>query len=383
MTELNLRIAHGLADIDRAAWDAVANPLEHAYDPFASWDFLDALERSGSVSQETGWAPHHLLAEDADGRLVGAMAVYLKGHSYGEYVFDHAWASAFEQAGGQYYPKLLTAAPFTPATGRRIFAVEPRVRRALVDTARRLCGEWGVSSWHVLFPDERQHEELGEWGCLQRCDIQFVWENNGYRDYADFLDALASRKRKALRKEREAARSGLVIETLTGASLTQTHWDVFFACYQDTGARKWGRPYLNRDFFTLIHARMADQILLVMARREDRYIASALNFIGGETLFGRYWGCLEPAEHLHFELCYHQAIDYAIANGLERVEAGAQGPHKMARGYRPKPVYSAHYLPDPRFSAAVERFLARERQAVLAEIDALQAETPYKASDAS
>ncbi|MEO1038181.1 MAG: GNAT family N-acetyltransferase [Pseudomonadota bacterium] len=378
MTELKLRIAHGLDDVDREAWDAIANPADSPYDPFASWDFLQALEQSASVSNETGWAPHHLLAEDEAGRLLGAMTLYLKGHSYGEYVFDHGWADAFERAGGSYYPKLLTGAPFTPATGRRLFGRDEAVRTALIETTKRLCREWSLSSWHVLFPEPGDYAALGEHGLLQRCDIQFIWRNEAYRDYADFLDALASRKRKALRKEREAAQADVIIEPLTGAAIRPEHWDVFFACYQDTGARKWGTPYLNRDFFQLIHERMADRVLLVMARRQDRYVASALNFIGSETLFGRYWGCLEPMEHVHFELCYHQAIDYAIENGLKQVEAGAQGPHKMARGYRPQAVHSAHYLPDERFADAVGRFLDRERPAVLAEIEALDKETPYK-----
>lgn len=376
---LRIRMVERLSEISPEAWDPVANPSGGPYDPFLSWNFLDALETSGCAVEETGWGPKHLLAEDqATGELLGALPLYLKGHSYGEFVFDHGWANAFEQAGGSYYPKLLTAIPFTPATGRRVLSGDGGVRRALIDAARHLAAEWGVSGWHVLFPCEAEWIELREAGLLGRNDIQFIWENRGYRSYDDFLDDLASRKRKALRKERQAAQEGLEIEMLTGEALTDHHWNVFFACYQETGSRKWGTPYLNRDFFSLIHERMAHDILLVMAKREDRYIAAALNFIGSEALFGRYWGALEHRDSLHFELCYHRAIDYAIAHGLTRVEAGAQGPHKMPRGYRPKPVFSAHHLTAESFSEAVERFLRRERGAVEAEIAELETETPYK-----
>lgn len=376
---LRIRMIERLAEIDREAWDRVANPEGAAFDPFLSWDFLDALETSGSVAEETGWGPKHLLAEDEEtGALLGVLPLYLKGHSYGEFVFDHGWANALEGAGGQYYPKLVTAVPFTPAGGRRVLAADPGVRRALIDAARHVANEWGLSSWHVLFPHRSEWGELREAGLLGRTDIQFIWENRDYESYADFLADLASRKRKALKKERASAQEGLSIEALTGSQLTEHHWDVFFACYQETGARKWGTPYLNREFFSLIHERMADQVLLVMARREGEYIAAALNFIGSEALYGRYWGALEHRDSLHFELCYHQAIDYAIAHGLKRVEAGAQGPHKLGRGYRPRPVYSAHLLTNEGFSQAVERFLRRERTAVDAEIVALEQDTPYK-----
>lgn len=262
----------------------------------------DALESSGSAVEETGWAPRHLLAEDETGRLLGTLPLYVKSHSYGEYVFDHGWANAIERAGGRYYPKLLSAVPFTPATGRRILAADPTVRAGLIQAARQAVRQLGASSWHVLFPFEEERGELVDSGLLKRQDIQFIFENDGYATYDDFLSALSSRKRKALRKERQAAKAGLSIEQLTGASLTEHHWDVFFECYQDTGARKWGAPYLNRDFFRLVHERMADDVLLVMAKNEGgRYIAAALNFIGSEALFGRYWGCLEHRDNLHFD----------------------------------------------------------------------------------
>ena len=379
MAEIRVRMIERLAEVDPAAWDGVANPPGVAFDPFLSWNFLDALETSASSVEETGWAPRHLLAEDESGQLLGALPLYVKGHSYGEYVFDHAWANAIERAGGRYYPKLLTAIPFTPAGGRRILSQDPAIRKALINAARQAARTLGASSWHVLFPFAQEQAELAEAGLLKRQDIQYIFENDGYATYDDFLAALSSRKRKALRKERAAAQDGLTIEALTGSDLTEHHWDVFFACYQDTGERKWGTPYLNRNFFALIHERMADQILMVMARDEaGRYIAAALNFIGSEALYGRFWGCLEHRDNLHFELCYHQAIDFALARGLARVEAGAQGQHKLARGYRPRLVYSAHDIVHDGLRGAVADYLSQERPAVEAERLALEHETPYK-----
>lgn len=373
-----IRMIERLAELAPEDWDRAANPAGAPFDPFLSWNFLDALERSGCATEQTGWGPRHLIAEDEQGRLIGALPLYLKGHSQGEYVFDHAWADAFERAGGRYYPKLLTAIPFTPVTGRRVLAEDAQTRAALINAAKHVCAEWGASGWHILFPDAMQDIELGETGLLQRRDVQFIWQNNNYRSYDDFLAELSSRKRKALKKERAAAQAAVDIAALTGDRITEAHWDIFFACYQDTGARKWGAPYLNRDFFSLIHERMADQVLLVMARREGRFIASALNFIGSEALYGRSWGCLEDHDSLHFELCYHQAIDFAIQRGLARVEAGAQGHHKLARGYAPRPVRSAHHLANQSFSDAVGDYLARERDAVMAEIASLEGETPFK-----
>ncbi|MCC5981494.1 MAG: N-acetyltransferase [Oceanicaulis sp.] len=378
MSVSRVRMIEGLGGVDREVWDRLANPAGAAFDPFLSWDFLQALEQSGCVSEETGWVPRHLIAENVDGEPVGALPLYLKSHSYGEYVFDHAWANALERAGGQYYPKLLTAVPFTPVTGRRVLAADDATRSALVEAAQSLAREWGLSGWHVLFPDERDAKALEAGGLAPRTDIQFIWHNRAYGSYGDFLADLASRKRKALKKEREAAQAGVEIVALTGGELEQEHWDVFFACYLDTGARKWGTPYLNREFFQLIHERMADHVWMVRARREGRWIASALNFIGGEALYGRYWGCLEGHDSLHFELCYHRAIEYAIAHGLKRVEAGAQGHHKLARGYRPTPVGSAHFLTHPGFDGAVRRYLRNEQKAVMAEIASLDADSPFK-----
>lgn len=378
MTEISVRMIEALAEIAPEQWDSVANPEGAPFDPFLSWNFLQALEQSGCASEETGWGPRHLLAEDSHGKLVGVLPLYVKSHSYGEYVFDHAFADALHRAGGEYYPKLLTAVPFTPVTGRRILAADPAIRRALIAAAKSIAGQWGVSGWNVLFANEAERVELAQNAVTERLDIQFVWENRGYGSYDDFLGDLASRKRKGLRKERQTAQDGLEIVQLTGSALSEEHWDVFFACYQDTGARKWGTPYLNREFFELIHERLADRVLMVMARRDGQWIASALNFIGGDALYGRYWGCLEGHDSLHFELCYHQAVDYAIAHGLSRVEAGAQGHHKLARGYRPRAVGSSHFLTHEGLAAAVGRFLQRERHAVTAEIAALDADSPFR-----
>ncbi len=378
MADLRVRMVERLSAVDKADWDAIANPSDQTYDPFLSWNFLEALERSNSAVEETGWAPRHLIADGEDGKPVGALPLYVKGHSQGEYVFDHAWADALERAGGRYYPKLLTAVPFTPATGRRLLASDTGVRAGLINAVRQATEAYQASSWHVLFPNEAELDELGEAHLLKRYDIQYIFESEGYRDYAEFLDALSSRKRKALRKERASAQAGIEIEPLTGSDITEAHWDVFWACYQDTGERKWGTPYLTRDFFSIIGERMADDILLVMAKKDGEYFASALNFIGGETLFGRYWGALAHHDCLHFELCYHQAIDFALARGLTRVEAGAQGQHKLARGYRPQLVYSAHDINHSGLREAISAYLRRERPAVEHERLQLEDETPYK-----
>lgn len=378
MTDITLRAISALSGVDRAAWDAVANPPGEAFDPFLSWDFLQALEATGCASDDTGWSPRHIIADGADGGLLGALPLYAKAHSYGEYVFDHAWADAYERAGGQYYPKLLSAIPFTPATGRRLLSPDPAIRKALTEAAISLTSQWGVSGWHVNFPDARDASELDSLDLLPRIDRQFIWFNEGYDSYDDFLAALSSRKRKALKKERAQAQDGLEIVALSGDALSPEHWDVFFACYQDTGARKWGSPYLNRDFFDLIHQRMAERVLMVMAKQDGRYVAAALNFIGSDALYGRYWGCLIDKPALHFELCYHRAVDYAIKHGLDRVEAGAQGEHKLARGYRPVEVRSAHFIADPGLRRALEPYLERERLAVRAEIAAIEGDLPYR-----
>jgi predicted N-acyltransferase len=355
-------------------------------DPFTTHRFLKALEDSGSVGAGAGWAPRHLAARDAEGRLMGVMPLYLKSHSQGEYVFDHAWAHAWERAGGDYYPKLQCAAPFTPVTGRRLLthpdADRDVAEAALLQGAVELCRRRGLSSFHITFCTEGEWERGGALGLLQRQDQQFHWENRGYADFDAFLADLASRKRKQVRKERATAvENGVEILRLTGDDLRPEHWDAFWLFYQDTGARKWGRPYLTRKFFDLVQERMRDDVLLILCRRQGRWIAGALNFIGRDCLYGRYWGCSEDHACLHFEVCYYQAIEAAIAMGLGRVEAGAQGAHKLARGYLPNPTYSLHYVADPRFRDAVADYLRREREAVEEEIEFLLDRGPFRKTE--
>jgi predicted N-acyltransferase len=375
---LTVRVVERLAEVDAASWDACAGDEN----PFLSHAFLEALEASGSATAKTGWLPQHLVLEDAAGRLLGAVPLYLKSHSYGEYVFDHGWASAYERAGGDYYPKLLAAVPFTPVTGRRLLLAPEAPANAaeiliaaLVEVARR----HKVSSLHVTFPTEIEWRKLGAAGFLQRIGRQFHWENQGYRDFEDFLGALSSRKRKQIRRERRDAAQGLEIESLTGKAIETRHWDAFFRFYMSTSDRKWGSAYLNRKFFDLLGERMADKVVLVMAKKGERYVAGALNLRGRDTLYGRNWGCLGDFPFLHFEACYYRAIDFAIAHGLKRVEAGAQGQHKIQRGYLPVPTYSAHWIRDRNFARAVEDFLVRERRAVEQEMEQLGEElSPFR-----
>jgi predicted N-acyltransferase len=384
-----VRIVPRIADVPASDWDACARGADanaasrRPENPFITHAFLSALEASGSASRETGWLPRHLLLEDGSGQLVGCMPCYLKSHSHGEYVFDHGWADAYARAGGKYYPKLQAAVPFTPVTGKRLL-VRPgpgATERAaiLLQAAVTLTEQSGVSSLHVTFLTKPEWQLAGKLGLLQRTDQQFHWRNQGYASFDDFLAALASRKRKAIRKERrDALLGGIEIEWVTGADFTEAHWDAFFAFYMDTGARKWGTPYLNRACFSLLGETMSDQILLVLAKRSGRAIAGALNVIGADTLYGRYWGATEEHPCLHFEVCYHQAIDYAIQHKLARVEAGAQGAHKLARGYLPVPTYSAHYIADPGLRQAVAAYLNRERQAVAQETALLNEESPFR-----
>ena len=380
MSGFALQVHDSIAAIGRAAWNACAAP---SGDPFVSYDFLDACEASGSAVPSEGWAARHLSLHDEDGAVIGVMPLYLKGHSQGEYVFDHSWADAYERAGGRYYPKLLGAVPFTPASGPRFLNAPgtdaATVREALLQGAMTLTQRLGVSSLHINFPLEAEWRAMTEAGLLPRRDIQFIWRNDGYQSFDEFLGALSSNRRKTIRRERREAQAGLDIRVLTGAEITQTHWDAFFAFYMDTGDRKWGRPYLTRDFFARVGAAMADRIALVMAFEGDTPMAGALNFIGREALYGRQWGTLVDRPFLHFELCYYQAIDFAIARGLSRVEAGAQGDHKIARGYLPSSVYSAHFIADPALRDPVARYLEQERPAVEAEMHAMTAElSPYR-----
>jgi len=380
--DFTVRVASAMADIDAAAWDACAG----GDNPFVSHAFLNALEQSGSASAETGWLPLHLVVEGAGQSLLAAAPCYLKSHSQGEYVFDHGWADAFERAGGAYYPKLQVCAPFTPVTGPRLLARPgthaPAARSALIKGLVALRRQTRASSVHVTFPLHDEWRLLGDNGFLLRRDQQFHWFNEGYASFDDFLGGLAARKRKAIRRERrDALADGVTIVQLTGADIPADAWEAFFTFYQDTGSRKWGRPYLTRDFYRRIAASMADRVLLVMARRDGRYIAGAINFLGPDAIYGRHWGCIEDHPFLHFEVCYYQAIDYAISHGLARVEAGAQGEHKLARGYRPVATFSAHDIAHPGLKRAIAEFLEREGHYVDAAKAELESMLPFRHSD--
>ena len=373
-----------IAEIGKTAWDDCLVARDYAANPFVSFDFLNALEVTDCAVERTGWGPSHLLLKDETGRAAAVMPLYLKSHSRGEYVFDHAWAEAYERAGGAYYPKLQSCAPFSPVTGPRMIVRpdvdRPEAQRRLLAGAVALCERIGASGVNVTFPTEAEWDLMGDQGLLQRQDQQYHWFNRGYGDFDDFLAVLSSGRRKTIRRERRDALAEVEVAALTGSDLKEEHWDAFFAFYMDTGARKWGRPYLNRQFFSQLSECMAEKVLLLMARRNGRWIAGALNLIGADCLYGRHWGCIEDVPFLHFELCYYQAIEHAIRLGLPRVEAGAQGPHKIARGYLPAPVYSAHFIADPALRAPVARYLEQERQAVREEMDWLAEEySPFKA----
>ncbi|MEL6380056.1 MAG: GNAT family N-acetyltransferase [Pseudomonadota bacterium] len=377
---LALRTVSSIGEIAEAQWDRHAFPPGVPYNPFIAHRFLTLLEESGSIADDTGWRPNLLILEQGDD-ILGVAPAYLKGHSQGEYVFDHAWADAYSRAGGQYYPKLLIAAPFTPAPGPRLLCADRDHRPLLAGAIRQFTDQTGLSSVHINFITQAERTLLEADGYLARLGEQFHWANRGYETFDDFLAALASRKRKTIRQERrKATEQGIRIENITGCDLKEHHWDSFWVFYQDTGMRKWGTPYLTREAFSLLGERMADDLLLTLAYADGgtEPIAGALHFIGGDTLYGRYWGCTEQAKFLHFECCYYQAIEYAITAGLARVEAGAQGTHKLARGYEPVPTFSAHYLPDPNFREAVSRYLAHERHGVAEDIAALKNYTPYK-----
>ena len=390
--ELRLRVLPAIDQVAAKQWDACANPVceqaegqsqDQVYNPFISHAFLHALEASASATARTGWQPQHLLAEAADGNVLGAVPCYLKSHSRGEYVFDRGWAEAYERAGGDYYPKLQVSVPFTPATGRRLLvrpdAEAGQVRAALAAGLVELCRRHEASSVHVTFMPEPECAYLGSQGFLQRTDQQFHWENGGYASFEAFLEALSSRKRKTIRRERrEALENGVSVHWLTGADLTEEAWDAFFAFYMETGSRKWGRPYLTRQFYSLIGQTLADRTLLVMAKRAGRWIAGAINFIGSDALYGRHWGGIEHHPFLHFEICYYQAIEFAITRKLGRVEAGAQGEHKLARGYLPVTTHSAHFIANPSLRRAIAEYLTRERAYVEAAGEELAAAAPFR-----
>ncbi len=395
-TPATLNILSSLKDISKDDWDRLANPdgyssdaLEYQCNPFITHDFLLALEQSGCATPETGWMARHLVLERSNAndnvKICGVVPCYLKNHSQGEYVFDHGWADAFERAGGNYYPKLQCSIPFTPVTGRRLLTSpgDTENRALLAGGLKQVCEQMNVSSAHLTFMNKDEWDLVGEHGYLLRQDQQFHWLNNGYRDFDDFLMSLNSRKRKVIRKERRAALdgNGIEIEWLTGSDLTEAVWDAFFEFYLDTGSRKWGRPYLTREFYSLIGERMAGDIVLIMAKRDGRYVAGAINFIGSDTVYGRHWGCIEDHPFLHFEICYYQAIEWAIYNKKRHIEAGAQGEHKLARGYMPQITYSAHHIVNPGFRDAIEDYLVRERRAVDEDHMLLNEHSPFRKTD--
>ncbi|HIE89692.1 MAG TPA: N-acetyltransferase [Gammaproteobacteria bacterium] len=384
-----LKACAGIHEISQQEWDACANPgrsgveTDIPFDPFLSYAFLSALEESDSAVAQTGWAPYHLVLEHDTKGIVGVVPMYLKSHSQGEYVFDYSWADAFERAGGRYYPKLQVSVPFTPATGRRLLtrpdAEDPEIEKYLLSGLMQVAEKMEVSSVHITFSDKHQWDQMGELGFLQRTHNQFHWQNDNYSTFDDFLAALSSKKRKNIKRERRGAlESGIEIERITGSDLTEEHWEAFYRFYVDTGNRKWGSPYLKRQFFSIIGEMMPDDTLLVMCKRDGRYVAGAINFIGGECLFGRNWGCIEHHPYLHFEVCYYQAIEFAIERGLKRVEAGAQGQHKLARGYLPTHTYSAHWIANKSLRDAIDNYLQDERRYVDEEIDYITEQGPFK-----
>jgi predicted N-acyltransferase len=364
------RLVTSAAEIGAARWNGLANPMGVAEPhPFTTYEFFEAVEASGSACRKTGWQPAHLLADDA------LMPMYLKSHSQGEYVFDHGWADALERAGGDYYPKLQAAVPFTPVMGPRLFGN----RELLLKTAAGALKQIGASSLHITFLTREEWQAAGDAGYLLRTGQQFHWDNRGYASFDEFLGELSSAKRKNLRKERASVRdAGVTFDWLTGADITEAHWDQFFDFYMDTGGRKWGTPYLTREFFSRLGASLGRQTLLIMAKRDGQYIAGALNLFGDGVLYGRNWGTNDYVPFLHFETCYYQAIDFAIARGLKRVEAGAQGEHKLLRGYLPVETYSAHLIAHKGLARAVDDFLDAERAAVTENIEELARHAPFR-----
>ncbi|MCC5971902.1 MAG: N-acetyltransferase [Pararhodobacter sp.] len=378
---MDIAVIDSIDRVTPAEWDALVPHRDgRALDPFTTHRFLAALERSGSVGAGAGWQPQHLLIREGS-RLVAAAPLYVKSHSQGEYIFDHAFAEAWQRAGGRYYPKLQCAVPFTPATGPRLLAPAP-LRPLLLRAMREIAAQNGLSSAHVTFCTAEEAAQGAAEGFLHRVTQQYHWEDRDFGGFEGFLAALSSRKRKAIRKERTTAQDfGGEIRLLTGDAIKPAHWDAFWAFYQDTGARKWGQPYLTRGFFDEIQTSMRDDTLLILAERDGQPVAGALNFIGGDTLYGRYWGCVEDHPCLHFELCYYQAIDFALAQGLKRVEAGAQGEHKLARGYLPSEVHALYWFNDARFTRAVADYLTSEGTAVRQEMDWLEQFAPFRKAE--
>lgn len=376
---MKISITDKISSVNARDWNRCATTNGDGFNPFCSHGFLTALEESGCVHANTGWHPQHIILKDQNGIIKGVMPLYLKNHSQGEYVFDHGWANAFEQAGGQYYPKLQSSIPFSPVTGPRLLTQNEDYKALLLEAAIKHAKRINVSSLHFTFTKDDEIGVMTAQGLLHRQDQQFHWLNQNYKSFDEFLSELSSRKRKNILKERRTAiKNGIEIELLKGNEIKEFHWDHYYGFYLNTSQKKWGRPYLNREFFSLMHQNINNNILLVMAKREGNYIAGALNLIGKNTLFGRYWGATEYHKCLHFELCYYQAIDYAIKNKLNKVEAGAQGDHKIARGYIPIATNSMHWVENPSFKMAIKEFLAQERKAVEREINYLGSFTPFK-----
>ena len=376
--KISIEIYDRIADISSIDWNACAG-LDN---PFVQHAFLNALEISGSVTPETGWLAQHVLVKDEEGNPTACAPLYLKNHSYGEYIFDWGWADAFQRAGGAYYPKLQAAIPFTPATGPRLLVKQGASDEyfgILVSAMLKIAKQHGVSSLHLTFLTKEEWKRLGNLSFMQRTSSQFHWENKNYRDFDDFLDSLISRKRKSIKKERRRVyEEGIELFCLTGDELSEEKWDIFYGYYTDTIDRKWGRSYLTRDFFSILGETMSNLAMLVLAEHNNNPVAGALNFLGSETIFGRNWGCSQDFKFLHFEACYYQAIEYAISNKLKWVEAGAQGPHKIQRGYLPREVYSAHWIKNDSLSAAIEGFLERERKEVDYQISELMRYSPFR-----
>lgn len=376
---MKTRIIESISKIAAADWNQCATTQDGVLNPFCSHGFLSALEQSGCAVAETGWLAQHVVLEDENGALKGATPLYLKSHSQGEYVFDHGWANAYEQAGGQYYPKLQCSVPFSPVTGPRLLSSSSENKKLLLEASITHAKKLGISSLHFTFLEENDCDVMTSNDLLFRKDQQFHWLNEGYRSFEDFLQALSSRKRKNIAKERRiATENNIDIELIRAQDIQEYHWDHYFEFYLDTSNRKWGRPYLNREFFSLLSEKIPENLLLIMAKRDGSYIAGALNLIGADILYGRYWGATEYHKFLHFEICYYQAIEFAINNKLSKVEAGAQGDHKLARGYVPMATHSAHWIENPSFKQAIENYLAQERKAVGRDIEYLREFTPFK-----
>ncbi len=387
--QIQVHIEPSMSAIDADGWNACAQASDitarpgTGFNPFISYEFLNSLEQAGCVKAETGWYPQHIVVKDSDGVIAACMPNYLKGHSQGEYVFDHAWADALERTGGNYYPKLQVSVPFSPVTGPRLLVAPGKdviqYQKAMVDALHQLNDYFETSSTHLTFLPEEQWKFLGEEGFLLRKDQQFHWINKGYATFVEFLNELSSRKRKAIRREREkAAATGCTFEWISGDDLTEAHWDAFYQFYQDTSARKWGQPYLNRTFFSKLGESLGKSVVLIMVKHDGRYVAGALNMIGGGVIYGRHWGCIEDHPFVHFETCYYQAIDYAIEHKLMRVEAGAQGPQKLARGYLPVTTYSAHHITHEGLRNAVAQYLRGEQEHVDIESRILGEHSPFR-----